>query len=66
MIDMEHTYEYVRAQLERRKDQLTKVAAESKVCLATIYNMRNGKNVSTRIINKVGDYLKQNQRKKEI
>jgi hypothetical protein len=60
---MDHTYTYVQAQLERRKDQLIKVAANAEVSLRTIYNLREGKSVRHVTLMKVHDYLKANSRK---
>jgi predicted transcriptional regulator len=63
---MDPTYTYVKAQLERRKKQLIKVAANAEVSLRTIYNLRDGKNVRHETLMKVHDYLKANHKKREL
>lgn len=63
---MDPTYIYVQAQLERRKEQLIKVAAGAEVSLRTIYYLRDGKSVRHGTLMKVHDFLKANARKRTL
>ena len=63
---MDTLYKYVKAQLERRKKQITKVAVDNDVSARTLYHILHDKDVMHGTLVKLHDYLKAHARKSEL